>query len=103
MCGCQREHCSDGKVDVETYTMNKALEWNRHVKKFKQILLEAVDGELTSLDENAKKSVYFHLNQQFKIIRQEMFQQLLEQIFDSGARQLETLFMKSLNPKVGGL
>ncbi len=86
--------------------MSKELDWNRLGKKFEQILFEAIAQALTSLGENAKKSIYFHLEQQFKIKRQERLCRLedfscsLERIFGSGDRHLEILFMKNLHAKV---
>ena len=39
-------------------------------KNFEQILLEAIDEALLSLGENVKTSIYFHLDDLFKIKKQ---------------------------------
>jgi len=75
-------------------------------KQFGQILLEAIDQALSSLGENAKESVYFHMERKSKITRQEIpnriddFSDSLERIFGLGARHLEIMFMKNLHAKV---
>jgi hypothetical protein len=76
-------------------------------KSFQQILLEAIDEALASLGENVKTSIYFHLEESFKVRRQDIpykidvFSDALERIFGPGARHLEILFIKSLHAKLG--
>ncbi|MGZ4851469.1 MAG: hypothetical protein ACXV2C_08845 [Candidatus Bathyarchaeia archaeon] len=71
-------------------------------KSFEKILMDAVDEALLSLGENVRTSIYFHLNDLFKIKKQEIpfrindFSFALEQIFGFGALSLETMFMKNL-------
>jgi hypothetical protein len=78
----------------------------KQVKSFDQVLLEAIDEALSSLGESVKTSIYFHLEDLFKINRSEIpnrlsdFSSALEQIFGLGARSLEILFMKNLHAKV---
>ncbi len=56
-------------------------------KKFEHVLLETLDEALSTLGENVKKTVYFHLQQKFLIAKQEIpykiddFSDALEQIF----------------------
>jgi hypothetical protein len=76
-------------------------------ESFQQILLEAIDEALSSLGENVKTSVYFHLEKRFKVKHQDIpqkiedFSEALEQIFGPGARHLEILFIKSIHKKIG--
>lgn len=78
---------------------------SRH-ENFDQILLGAIDEALSSLGENVKTSIYFHLEDLFKIRKQEIpsrlsdFSNALEQIFGLGARHLEILFIKNLHAKI---
>lgn len=73
---------------------------------FGQILLEAIDDALLSLGESVNVSLYFHIENRFRIKRLEIpghigdFSDALDKIFGLGARNLEILFMKSLNAKL---
>ena len=75
-------------------------------ENFDQVLLEAIDEGLSSLGENAKTTIYFHLEGRFNIKKQEIpsklsdFSNILEQIFGLGAQHLEILFMKNLHAKL---
>lgn len=75
-------------------------------KSFEQILLEAIDEALLSLGESVKTSIYFHLDDLFKIKKQEIpfridaFSRALARIFGLGAQSLEIMFMKSLHSKL---
>ena len=85
---------------------NEPLKKHNQVKPFDQILLDAVDETLLSLGENVKTSIYFHLDDLFKINKQEIpfriddFSRALARIFGLGARSLEIMFMKSLHSKL---
>lgn len=76
-------------------------------KTFDQILLEAVDEALSSLGESAKQSIYFHLQDKFKISKEDIprhikeFAEGLEKIFGLGARFLEIMIMKQLYAHIG--
>jgi len=76
-------------------------------KAFEELLLEAVDEALSSLGESAKQSIYFHLENRFKIAKNDIpyrledFHDGLEKIFGLGAHFIEILIMKSLFEKVG--
>jgi hypothetical protein len=71
-------------------------------RKFEEILLESIDDAFFSLGESVKKSLYYHLEKNFLIPRQDIplriedFLCALERIFASGARQLELLIMEKL-------
>lgn len=70
------------------------------------MLLEAVDEALNTLGESIKKSVYFHLEETYRIKRVEIpdrtseFSDALEKMFGLGSRYLEILVMKKFYPKI---
>jgi hypothetical protein len=76
-------------------------------KTFDKLLLEAVDEALYSLGESARQAVYFHLNEKFKIARNDIpshfedFAEGIEKIFGLGAKFLEILIMRKLYEKIG--
>lgn len=75
---------------------------------FERLLLLAVDQALTSLGESSKQAIYFYLDKNFSIKRQEIpykiepFKEALEEIFGVGASFLEVLIMKRLYETIGG-
>ena len=75
-------------------------------KKFEDVLQDSVDEAFSSLGESVKKSIYFHLENNFLIPRQDIpcriedFSDALERIFGSGAKHLELLIMEKLYRKV---
>jgi len=76
-------------------------------KRFDELLLVSIDEALVSLGESAKQSIYFHIENNFKVKRNDipenltLFQTGLEKIFGVGARFIEILIMKNLYGKVG--
>ncbi len=76
-------------------------------KEFDELLLNAIDNAFISLGESVKKSIYYHLEEQFQLKRNQIpnklnkFQLAIEQIFGSGAHFLEILIMKNLYLKTG--
>lgn len=76
-------------------------------KNFDRILLEAVDDALVSLGESVKQAIYFHLEDKFKVSKNEIpnrledFEKGLEKIFGLGAHFIEILIMKNLFKKIG--
>ena len=76
-------------------------------KTFDNVLLGAVDEALASLGDSAKQAIYFHLEDKFKIARNEIpyrledFADGLEKIFGLGARFIEILVMKQLHEGIG--
>ena len=80
---------------------------SRKRKAFEKLLTEAVDEALTSLGESAKQSIYFHLENKFKIAKKDIpyrledFADGLEKIFGLGAHFIEILIMKNLFEKIG--
>jgi hypothetical protein len=73
--------------------------------EFQKILVEAVDESLSSLGESPKQSILFHLENTFKIKKQEIpdkiasFDVALQKIFGPGANFLEMLIVKKLSEK----
>ncbi|MBN1357337.1 hypothetical protein JW988_01075 [Candidatus Bathyarchaeota archaeon] len=76
-------------------------------KEFNKLLESAIDEALGSLGESVKRSIYFHLENQFKVARKEIpknlgeFQVGLEKIFGAGAQFIEIQIMKNLHRKIG--
>ena len=74
--------------------------------QFEQVLLETIEEALSTLGENAKKSIYFHLQHKFLIAKQDIpykiddFSDALEKIFGISARKLEILIMAKLQQKI---
>ncbi len=79
---------------------------NKKSNKFNFMLLEAIDEALSTLGESIKKSVYFHLEETYRINRSEIpdkiaeFSDALEKMFGLGSRYLEILVMKKFYPKI---
>jgi hypothetical protein len=75
-------------------------------KEFGIILIDSIDEALSTLGENSKKTIYFHLESKFGISRQDIpnkisdFSEAIEQIFGVAAQQIEILIMKCLNQQV---
>jgi len=78
-------------------------------KNFDKLLLGAVDEGLSTLGESSKQAIYFHLDKNFNIKREEIperpeaFVQAIENIFGLGASCLEVLIMQRLYEKIGGV
>ncbi|MEM3551763.1 MAG: hypothetical protein QXN87_08715 [Candidatus Bathyarchaeia archaeon] len=77
-------------------------------KKFSDLFLEAVDETLASLGEPCRQSVYLHLENNFRISREDIpskieeFAKAVENIFGFGAKLIEIEIMKRLHAKIGG-
>lgn len=75
---------------------------------FEKLLLEAVDEGLSSLGQSSKRAIYFHLEEGFKVKREEIpckvevFAEAIEKMFGVGADFLEVLIMRRLHEKIGG-
>jgi len=74
---------------------------------FNLLLIDSIDEALLSLGESARRSIYFHIEKNFKVERKEIpgdlehFQLALEKIFGVGARYIEILIMRNLYQKMG--
>lgn len=79
----------------------------KKAKDFDKLLIEAIDEALASLGESARQSIYFHLENRFKVAKDDVpsrledFAEGLEKIFGPGANFLEILIMKKLFEKIG--
>ncbi len=77
-------------------------------KKFSAILLDSIDEAFSTLGENVKFSIYFHLETKFTVSKQDIpdrigdFSYALEQLFGQASKQIEILIMKCLNKRVHG-
>lgn len=77
------------------------------VGDFDKLLVNAIDDALNSLGESVKQSIYFHIENKFKVPREKIpenlteFQGGLENIFGAGAQFIEILIMKNLHSKIG--
>ncbi len=75
-------------------------------EKFNEYLIQAVDEALTSLGEPVKNAVYFQLENNFNIPKNEIpdqideFTNIMHKIFGLGASRLEIKFMKNLYSKI---
>ncbi len=76
-------------------------------EEFENLFLEAVDESLSSLGDSAKQAIYYHLEESFRLKRQEIpdrideFATAMERIFGYGAKLLQIQIMKRLHEKVG--
>lgn len=74
---------------------------------FKKLLLEAVDATLSPLGDSSKQAIYFHLEKNFTIKKQDIpnkieeFTNAIEEIFGDGAKILEIEMIKHLYMKGG--
>ena len=74
---------------------------------FATLLVDAIDETLNSLGESVNQSIYFHIENEFKVARKDIpenleeFQEGLEKIFGAGARFIEILIMRNLHMKIG--
>lgn len=77
-----------------------------HQNNFRKILLEAVEEGLSSLGDSPKQAIFFHLENSFKIEKDNIpanlteFEKALEKIFGPGASFLEKLILKRLYEKL---
>jgi len=75
-------------------------------KDFHKTFLEALEEGLSSLGESPKQAILFHLENSFKIKREEIprnlteFKKALEKIFGPGTQYLEKLILKKLYDKL---
>jgi hypothetical protein len=73
--------------------------------EFEKFLVEAIDESLSSLGESPKQAILFHLENTFKIKKQDIsnnidgFDDALKKTFGPGANFLETLILKKLGEK----
>jgi hypothetical protein len=75
-------------------------------RKFDEYLIEAIDEALTSLGAPVKNSIYFQLENNFNIPKNEIpkqidqFSDIIHKIFGFGASRLEIIVIQKLCPKI---
>ena len=75
-------------------------------KEFDKVLLDSIDEALLSLGESVRKSLYFHIEHNFKLPKNGIpenigqFQLALEKILGVGSRFIEILIMKNLHGRL---
>ena len=95
------------KIQGELNELSTSEESSSCNRCFEELLLEAVDEELSSLGESVKQAVYHNLKKTFKIDKHsiphniDQFATAVEKIFGDGAKLIEIQIMKRLYEKVG--
>ena len=102
---CTPAHCPQIKRGKQPSTSK--IEGESKVLNFEEFLLDAVDDGLSLLGESGKQVVYYHLEKNFKIKRQDIpfkieeFTDAIERIFGIGAKILEIKIMQCLFKRGG--
>jgi hypothetical protein len=84
----------------------KRLAKTKTEKVFGALLLESIDQAFSTLGENVKFSIYFHLETKFALPKQDIpdriedFTNAVQKIFGQASAPLEILIMKFLNEKI---
>jgi hypothetical protein len=95
------------KIDYGVTIGVLPIEKDASEEDFDDILLKTIDETLSSLGEPVKNAVYFHLQTNFNISKNEIpkkineFSDIVQKIFGSGAGRLEIKLMKTLHSKIG--
>lgn len=98
----QNNDKTDDGVTIGVFPAEKG----EYETEFDEILLETIDETLSSLGEPVKNAVYFHLQTNFCINKNEIpkkineFSDIIRKIFGSGAGRLEIKLMKTLHSKI---
>jgi hypothetical protein len=77
------------------------------LEKFNRVLLDAIEGGLSSLGDSPKNAIFYHLETSFHLKKEDIplnlseFQQALERVFGPGAPYLEKLIIGRLYEKLG--
>jgi hypothetical protein len=85
----------------KTYTIQQ----QKQNPSFETTIQEAIDETLSTLGENSKKTIYQHLENKYKIAKNEIpskieaFADALEQSFGVGAKLIEMNIIKALHEK----
>lgn len=91
---------------MNSLSRDSLLRKKRNDKEFDDILLESIDEALLALGEKSKTSIYYHLQSEFLLFKNEIpsrvsdFSNAIERIFGEAARFIEILIMKCLQKKV---
>jgi len=102
----RNEYPSHSQVIISLFSEKKILRKKvQQGERFRKLLLEAVDESLSTLGETSKQAIYFHLQESFNIMKQDIpdkideFAFAIEKIFGEGAKLLEIQMMRSLHEK----
>jgi hypothetical protein len=93
------EKIGDSKIIDSQDTFSKQ-------RKFDAFLVEAIDEALTSLGIPVKNTIYFQLENNFNIPKDEIpkhideFTKIIHKMFGLGAKRLEIKFLKNLHSKI---
>ena len=85
----------------KTYTIQQ----QKQNPNFEKTIQEAIDETLSTLGENSKKTIYLHLEKEYKIAKNEIpskieaFADALELSFGVGAKLIEMNIIKALHEK----
>ena len=94
-----RRHYGQKKITTE-----QTLKWTDD--DFEKELLDAIDEGFSWLGESGKQTIYFHLETEYKISKQDIphriedFTEALEDVFGLGAKLLEIKIMENLFNKI---
>jgi hypothetical protein len=81
------------------------IQQQKQTPNFEKTIQEAIDETLSTLGENSKKTIYLHLEKEYKIAKNEIpskieaFADALEQSFGVGAKLIEMNIIKNLHEK----
>jgi hypothetical protein len=76
-------------------------------EKFNRVLLDAIDGGLSSLGNSPREAIFYHLENSFQLKKENIpvnlseFKQALEGIFGPGAPYLEKIIIRRLYERLG--
>ena len=76
-------------------------------EKFNRVILDAIEGGLSSLGDSPKNAIFYHLENSFHLKKEDIplnlseFQQALERVFGPGAPYLEKLIVRRLYERLG--
>lgn len=77
------------------------------LEKFNRVLLDAIEGGLSSLGDSPKNAIFYHLETSFHLKKEDIplnlleFQQALDKVFGPGAPYLEKLIIRRLCERLG--
>lgn len=77
------------------------------LKRFNRVLLDAIEGGLSSLGDSPREAIFYHLETSFLLKKENIplnlseFRQALEGIFGSGAPYLEKIIIRCLYERLG--
>lgn len=109
---CSQSNQSNGKMKEkmqalgDSITIGVSSDKNSLQGKFDEFLIEAIDKALSSLGEPVKNSLYFRLQNDFNIEKNDIpqkieeFSNIIHRIFGLGASRLEIMFLKNLQSKI---